>query len=473
MMRSMFSGVSSLRAHQLKMDVIGNNIANVNTVGYKASSVTFAEMYSQTLKGASSSSASRGGTNPMQVGLGTTTAGISVNHTKGAVQRTDVATDLMIDGEGFFMVTDDATGQNKYYTRAGNFVLDEQGYLTTLDGLRVLDNEFKPIQINQSDTKQASTSSAIILKGNISTSDSEYHTTVDVYDSLGDVHTLNINFEGDPYVTSKSSTTNPAKQLPTGAGQIGTKDPLNYDEDGVLITPAPTLNYSFRKMTVTDENGNKMVPGASEDLYAMFNESGDIVEMVIVGAGTDPSTLTGAALDPLPHGVTLGIEVPGASDISLPINRSMFFESGDVTKSRVFTQNNQESDAKGVQLDGNSAGSIYSFNISSKGEVIGIYTNGEQKVLQTIGLASFDNPGGLMKLGGNLFQETPNSGTPKYGVPSSGSFGDLTPGALEMSNVDLAAQFTEMITTQRGFQANSRVITTSDEILQELVNLKR
>ena len=104
MMRSMFSGVSSLRAHQLRMDVIGSNIANVNTVGYKASSVTFAEMYSQTLSGASSSTDSRGGTNPMQVGLGTTTASIAVNHTKGSIQRTDIATDLMVDGSGFFMV---------------------------------------------------------------------------------------------------------------------------------------------------------------------------------------------------------------------------------------------------------------------------------------------------------------------------------------------------------------------------------
>ena len=109
----------------------------------------------------------------------------------------------------------------------------------------------------------------------------------------------------------------------------------------------------------------------------------------------------------------------------------------------------------------------------SKGEIIGIYTNGERKVLQTLGLVDFDNPAGLEKIGANLFQNTPNSGTPKYGMPSTGSFGSITPGALEMSNVDLAAQFTDMITTQRGFQANSRVITTSDEILQELVNLKR
>ena len=125
------------------MDVIGNNIANVNTVGYKASNATFSEMYSQTLRGASSSTTNRGGTNPMQVGLGTNVAAISVNHTKGSIQRTDVATDLMIDGAGFFMVTNDATAQNKFYTRAGNFQMDEQGFLVTTDGLRVLDNEFK------------------------------------------------------------------------------------------------------------------------------------------------------------------------------------------------------------------------------------------------------------------------------------------------------------------------------------------
>jgi flagellar hook protein FlgE len=158
------------------------------------------------------------------------------------------------------------------------------------------------------------------------------------------------------------------------------------------------------------------------------------------------------------------------------IDRNMFFANGDSTSNdavRIFTQYSKESDAKGVQLNGISAGTISSFNISTTGEVVGIYTNGEQKVLQQIGLASFDNPPGLMKLGGNLFQDTPNSGVATYGTAGAGSFGTITPGALEMSNVDLSEQFTAMITTQRGFQANSRVITTSDEILQELVNLKR
>jgi flagellar hook protein FlgE len=124
-------------------------------------------------------------------------------------------------------------------------------------------------------------------------------------------------------------------------------------------------------------------------------------------------------------------------------------------------------------MNGNTAGTINDFTISANGEVVGIFTNGERKVLSRIGLADFDNPSGLLKVGGNLFIDTPNSGTPKYGAPSEGSFGDLNPGALEMSNVDLSQEFTDMITTQRGFQANSRIITTTDEMLQELVNLKR
>jgi flagellar hook protein FlgE len=462
MMRSLYSGVSSLKAHQLKMDVIGNNIANVNTVGFKASSVSFAEMYSQTLQGASSSNASRGGTNPMQVGLGTTLASIAVNHSKGSIQRTDIATDLMIDGDGFFMVTDDANAQNVYYTRAGNFSLDELGYLVTSSGMKVLDKNNKPIQINMSDTKTATETDQLTINGNLNFNESDYTTTVDVYDSLGDVHTVNFNFVGDPLTTGTELDL-------TGGGVDPTFDPLND----------PTVaahNYSYRQVTITDpETGTQIVPDLTTTppqvpLFAMFNEQGEIVDLVNLADPTNGSSLPTHATG------TLTMNIPGASDLVLTIDRNMFFANGDSTSNdavRIFTQYSKESDAKGVQLNGISAGTISSFNISTTGEVVGIYTNGEQKVLRQIGLASFDNPPGLMKLGGNLFQDTPNSGVATYGTAGAGSFGTITPGALEMSNVDLSEQFTAMITTQRGFQANSRVITTSDEILQELVNLKR
>lgn len=450
MMRSMFSGVSSLKAHQLRMDVIGNNIANVNTVGFKASNVTFAEMYSQTLAGASSSTPSRGGTNPMQVGLGTNTSSISVNHSKGSIQRTDVATDLMIDGSGFFIVTNDENAQNKFYTRAGNFSMDELGFLVTTEGLKVLDKNFKPIQVNMSDTKNATATDKLVINGNINVTAGDYTTTVDLYDSLGDIHTINFNFKGTPLMTTTKKTVDPL-------------DP-KYDP----ANTGATYNYSYKEFNITDSTGTQVVPAAGTHWYAKFNESGEIVNIVTLATPGDANS----ADTPLAGG-QLVMTVPGAADIKLPIDRSIFFSNGDTAGERVFTQVSKASDAKGVQLHGNSAGSIDTFNISSKGEIIGIYTNGERKVLQTLGLVDFDNPAGLEKIGSNLFQNTPNSGTPKYGSPSTGSFGAITPGALEMSNVDLAAQFTDMITTQRGFQANSRVITTSDEILQELVNLKR
>jgi flagellar hook protein FlgE len=445
------------------MDVIGNNIANVNTVGYKASSVSFAEMYSQTLQGASSSNSNTGGTNPIQVGLGTTLASISVNHTKGSIQRTDVATDLMIDGDGFFMVTDDANAQNIYYTRDGSFSLDELGYLVTSDGYKVLDEYGKPIQINMSDTKTATATDQITVNGNLNFNESDYTTTVDLYDSLGDVHTININFVDDPLTTTSEI------DLSSFGTVDASYDPLNADT-------VAAHNYSYREITITDpETGDQMVPDATaaspaNHLYAMFNENGEIVDLVNLATPGDGTSAPASAVG------TLTMNISGAADLNLTVDRNIFFANGDGTSSdavRIFTQYSQESDAKGVQLNGISAGTISSFNISTTGEVVGIYTNGEQKVLQTIGLASFDNPAGLMKLGSNLFQETPNSGTATTGTAGSGSFGSITPGALEMSNVDLSEQFTAMITTQRGFQANSRVITTSDEILQELVNLKR
>lgn len=453
MMRSMFSGVSSLRAHQLRMDVIGNNIANVNTVGYKSSSVTFAETFSQTLQGASSSTPARGGTNPMQVGLGTSVSSISVNHTRGSIQRTDVATDLMIDGSGFFMVTNDVNAQNKFYTRAGNFNVDELGFLVTTDGLKVLDNNFKPIQINQSDTVMAQATGKVVINGNLNFNDTAYNTTIDLYSSLGSIRTVNVRF-GQNMTTSK---------------EADTLDPI---VEGI-VPPLPDLNYSFRPVSFTDAAGNNIATtdGVNPlvNLFAKFNENGEIVNLVQLADPADPTTAE--TVDPGTWSLNIG--VPGASNINVPLNRSIFFANGNDADGRVFSQYAQESDAKGVQLGGNSAGTIDTFNISSKGEVVGIYTNGERKVLQVIGLVDFDNPAGLMKIGGNLFQNTPNSGTPKYGSPASGSFGSLAAGALEMSNVDIAAQFTDMITTQRGFQANSRVISTSDEILQELVNLKR
>ncbi len=441
MMRSLFSGVSGLKAHQVRMDIIGNNIANVNTVGYKSSKMNFSEIYSQTVRGAGASSGGVGGTNPQQIGLGVSVGSIDVNHTKGSINRTDSATDIMVDGSGFFVLSNDVNATNRFFTRAGNFSLDSQGYLVAPNGFKVLNTDGKPVQINKSDSKGATASTKMQLSGNINFNDSSYTTTLKVYDSLGATHDVSVNF-GAIGLTA------------TGA-PIDSADPKTY------ATSVTTANYSYRKISFTA--GGTTVP-ATDDLYIKFNENGDAVKICSL-TGTPP---TGEAA--APSLTQFSINVAGGETITIPVNDSIMKDS---TGKVILHQYAQTTDAKSVSLDGNSSGALNSFTISANGEVVGVYTNGEKKVLSTIMIADFDNPAGLMKMGSNLFSETNNSGVPKYGKPGSGSLGALAPGALEMSNVDLSQEFTDMITTQRGFQANSRIITTTDEMLQELVNLKR
>lgn len=456
MMRSMFSGVSGLKAHQAKMDVIGNNIANVNTVGFKAQTVSFQEVFSQTIKGAGSPQTGRGGTNPQQIGLGVNVASMDVIHTQGSTQRTDNPTDVMIDGNGFFVVSPDG-GLTKYYTRAGNFSLDKDGSLVTPGGLKVLGKQYdvltgelvdenKPITINKGVTNPAEQSSQLTLSGNlnfndpadVASNDIKYTTSIDVYDSVGNTRKVNVDFG------AVEKTTN------------FTFRPVQF-----------SLNSSSgTDVAMSGNTGNVPVTGTG-DLYAAFDSTGAYVGLFsavaeVAGPPVAPDPANAVASPALTISDATG-NPNGVQDITLPLNDTMFSN---------LTHYKQDSSVKGT-ANGNAAGSIDSFNISSSGEVVAIFTNGKRATLAKISLAAFDNPPGLQKLGSNLFVDTPNSGTAKIGDPGTGSFGALVPGALEMSNVDLSQQFTEMITTQRGFQANSRIITTTDEMLQELVNLKR
>lgn len=495
MMRSMFSGVSGLRAHQIKMDTIGNNIANVNTVGFKSSKVSFQEVFSQTVKGAGSPTTDVGGTNPQSIGLGTSIGAIDVIQSKGSSQRTDNPTDLMVDGSGFFVLSNDSGGLNKFYTRAGNFVVDRDGNLVSNNGFKVLGTDMKPVQINKSLMNPAQATSSIAITSNINFNETQipYSTTIDVFDSLGKSNTVKVEF-GNVYTTLASEN-----WLPNDPRKIA--NPADVTSQGT---------YSLREMTFTSPTAagsvvsvppsTTSVPAtAAEKMYAIFNDQGAFVDVYYAATDqktqlqTAGSTVAGIAAlvpstnPPAPQAAfgalaaqQLGFSPAGAQPILFPINKSLFFENNDVTKGSL-TQFAKATDIKGQQgvgtgvngTKGAAAGSISSFNIASSGEVVAVFTNGLKQTLATVGLADFDNPAGLMKMGNNMFTDTSNSGAAKFGKPGSGSFGALTPGALEMSNVDLAAEFTDMITTQRGFQANSKIITTSDEILQELVNLKR
>ncbi len=406
----MFAGVSGLRNHQIRMDVIGNNIANVNTVGYKTSRVTFQDALSQSLKGATAPQNNRGGINPQQVGLGVTLSSIDVIHTAGNLQTTGVNTDLALQGNGFFIVGE---GAQNYYTRAGNFSMDTSGRLVYSNGLQLqgwmadageinTNGKIEGIKlpINSTIAPQATGGvgiDGIILNGNLQPSTTaiptEFTRNVQVFDSLGHSHVLEIRFNETSSNNWKWEAFDPSKT------SIGTGD-------------------------------------------IVFNAEGkfDSVTANTIG-GWNPGT--------------------GANALDITIN----FEN--------LTQYAADESSVAYEQNGYPMGYLQSFKIDSAGKIIGVFTNGLTEDIAQVAVATFSNAGGLEKLGETMFRESSNSGSAQINPSGVGGSGKITPGTLEMSNVDLSQEFTDMIVTQRGFQANSRIITTSDEMLQELVNLKR
>ncbi|WP_347450844.1 flagellar hook protein FlgE [Acetoanaerobium noterae] len=420
MMRSMNSAVSALRNHQLRMDVIGNNIANVNTIGFKSSRVTFKDSLSQMLRGASGPDTSRGGTNPQQVGLGMDLSSVDTLFTTGVPDRTDRGLDVMVNGEGFFMVSADGTDNGMYYTRAGNFDIDEDGNLVNADGLRVLGykaddagnvgNEVGGIVVPLADSIPPIASTSVVMEGNLDARATistvadpviARQTEITVIDSLGTSHKFSLAFE--------KSGPNAWSVTPSYVGTIGGAT--------VNITPGTTVPLTF---------------------------------------GTDGKLLTGDSI---------GIEVTGLPNGAADLDFNIDLES--------LTQYGSESSALMRSQNGSPVGVLTSYAIGQRGEVEGVFSNGRTKILGQIATSIFANPAGLVKMGGNLYRSSANSGDPQVNKPGTGGNGGLQPGALEMSNVDLGKEFTNMIVTQRGFQANSRIISTTDQMLEELVNLKR
>lgn len=464
MMRSMYSAVSGLRIHQSKMDTIGNNIANVNTVGFKKGQVSFQEVFSQVVRGASAPTGGKGGTNPQQIGMGAAMGSINTIHTKGPGQRTDNPTDLMIDGEGFFVVSDDTNFNNRYYTRAGNFSLDRDGNLVTADGFRVLGyaanqdgtigTDIANIRINMSETKAPTATENIVFRGNLDSrvpeGTSKKIDTV-INDSLGNSYTVTFDL--------RKVTGNHAWTLSVSR-----------------ITDRSTGNYVDIPEDVLKDQDDATVNNNS--LGLIFNDKGELVRIGDNDLTADPKPDFKTLLK-IPSSIAFNRDKDG-SDISAnsttpggAFNDITLFDSENEDTFKNLYQYANEMDLKPYAQDGNTSGTLEGFAIDATGTVVGVFTNGERKALGQIMLAKFDNPMGLQKLGSNFFIDTRNSGEPQYGGAGVSGFGAISPGNLEMSNVDISLEFTEMITTQRGFQANSRIITTSDEMLQELVNMKR
>lgn len=401
---SMNSAVSGLRAHQLMLDVTGNNIANVNTPGFKAGRATFSDVLSQTIAGATAPSANVGGTDPQQVGLGVRTGAITNLFTQGGILTTNKPTDLAIQGEGFFVLSD---GSANYYTRAGAFEVDSAGNLVdSVTGYRV-QGAAGDITISPTATSAPVASTTATFTGNLdgtTTSGGTYVYTTTVYDSLGETHNLTVTFTKTAnageftYATTENDGTMAIASGGTGTIQFTGSGAINTGATGTI-----TLNFTN---------------GAT---------SGQAVTLDF-GSAANASPVTGYA---------------SSSTLAL------------------------------ANQNGFASGTLQSFSIGTDGTINGTFSNGRVQALGTMRLATFANPAGLSKMGNNLFRETSNSGVANLGNAGTGGRGTLAPGSLEGSNVDLADEFTKLIVAQRGFQANARVITTSDEVLQEAVNLKR
>jgi flagellar hook protein FlgE len=389
MLRALFSGISGLRAHQQMLDVVSNNIANVNTTGYKSSAAVFETTFSQMLRTAAAPQAGYGGTNPAQVGLGVKLAAINTDFGQGAAQATGRNTDLMISGDGFFVVS---RGVEQLYTRAGDFSFDADGRLvdthgapvqgwTAVNGTISNTGPVGGIQLPIATLLPPVATSTVTMGGNLAAgATNPIVTSTTVYDAQGNASTLTVTFTntaGAWNVTMSDGTTTSAPQ------------PITFAANG--STPNPTAT-TFNGMTIN-------LAGITE--YA-----------------------------------------------------------GQTT-------------AAVVDQDGSQMGGLQAFSIGPDGVITGVFSNGFKRALGQLALAAFNNPNGLEKAGDSDYRVTVNSGNAQLGVPRTSGRGELQAGTVEMSNVDLAQEFTNLIIAQRGFQANSKVIVTSDEVLQDLVNLKR
>ena len=461
-MRSMYSGVSGLKAHQLKMDIIGNNIANVNTVGFKGQRVTFQEVFSQTIKGASSAQAGKGGTNAQQVGLGISLSAIDTFHIRGAVQRTDSVTDLAVNGDGFFMLSDSADNLSRSYTRAGNFNLDDSGNLVAANGYKVLGYMVDP----NTGLMKSSLEGVVISKA---TADDAKATTFGTFEGNLD--------------NAITKATVPATFAGPGALNLGVNKSWETTHQYTdALGGQHNLKYTFVRGLAGD--GSVDATATADRNWSVFVKDLDTGSYYQQGApvagvvALTPATAAVVTADPvaIPINFDINGKLTAASinklNIAIPSKNGSAVFNVNVDLAKI-TQFASDSTVAGTDSDGYTQGFLDTYSIGPTGEINAVFTNGQNKVIGRIALATFKNPAGLEKTSENMYQLTPNSGDPIVGVPSEGSMGSLNPGTLEMSNVDISNEFTEMITTQRGFQANSRIITTSDEMLQELVNLKR
>jgi flagellar hook protein FlgE len=415
---SFYSALSGMGSNSVAMQVISDNISNVNTVGFKGSSVQFEDLLGMSLEGISGIS---------RVGVGASVSSMSCSFTQGTMETTGVGTDLAINGQGFFIV-ENATSEERFYTRAGAFHLDKDGYLVNANGLRVqgylydatgtsLIESLADIVVDQTDMIAPAVTSQVDVVLNLNSAEtattfnitdpggtSHYSTALPVYDTLGQTHTVTV------YFTQTAPQTWAWNALIDGADVSG----------GTAGTP-----QLFGTGTMA------------------FNTAGQLTTAMPVALYTGAITYS--------NGVA-------ASAIS-----------ADFTGT---TQYGAPSAIQSLLQDGYGAGTISGMTVTAEGNIVGNYTNGEVRNIARLALADFPSLYGLERAGSLLFRSMPDSGDPLINKPGEGGMGDISASMLEESNVDLAAEFIKMIITQRAYQASSKIITTTDEMLAQLISIK-
>lgn len=430
---ALYSGVSGLNSNGQAMTVIGNNLANTNTVGFKGSRTVFADLLSSSINGS-------GGVS--QVGRGVGMSTVDQIFSQGTFESTESGLDVAIEGEGFFVLKQPGD-ETAYYSRAGAFRFDQDGFLINPEGLRVQGKQFNPdgtlaagdatdIVIPGTGLTQGKATDALTLTTNLDSTEPElliadfditnpatynYSSSVQVFDTLGNPHLLTTYFIKNPIAVPGAPITWSVAWSAEKDDGLGTimegifPDPLEFTADGVLadsvaVPPLPTT---------------AIIP------------AGAGAGQLDWGNGTTPTPIT------------------------------ITFDT---------TQFNSESVVISQNQNGYGAGNLTGVEIDPDGVVVASYSNGNQTQVAQLVLGKFVNPGGLSLAGSNLYRETTQSGPPRTGIPGP-ELGKIFTNSLEQSNVDLGAEFVRMITVQRGFQANSKIITTVDELLGELINLKR
>lgn len=558
---ALFSGISGLSSLGNAMQVIGDNIANVNTVGFKGSTFTFQDLLSQNMF-------TRAGTS--QVGRGTALSDIVSNFEQGSFESTGNTTDLAIGGDGFFMVRED-NSDSLFYTRAGNFRFDENGFLVNpenyvvqgwaVDGEGNITGTTRDIAltsftsqpeatedvtiITNLDEDSLSNSSILSSQWNglndtpMAGSNYEYQSTVKVYDALGSTHDITVYYDkisGSEW--EYTITCNPEEDRRLGfantedAGLLARGKITFSESDGtitgltmsrltapggtnleVTINPSPaTTNPDSVSITVNDvesiiTDGTITLTYSSatgwggtgvthiSDTKATVDYDGDTVADITVDLAIVPSdgdtvslAVAGSSATAWTELTTTDINEEGFYEFqadfiggtTTPTTQNLAFDIGtrwngttQVPDSLATTQYSSSSTTIFQSADGYGPGALQGIDVDVDGLITGSYSNGQVLPLYKLSLAKFQSVTNLKKEGGNLYSETRQSGRATTGQPGENGLGNIAPNSLEQSNVDIANEFVKMITTQRGFQANSKIITVTDDMLAELINLKR